>query len=189
VPVDLDFCHRCGGLWLDGPKLGAVCPRLADLSARRRLEITLLGREGGGIARCPRCEQVPYEFVVLNIPVSICASCTGVWLDGREYGESPPSMSDAPRSSPYRESVSRALSAGSVTCVGCGRQMPIRSTYMSEWGLLCSMCHAGKLEYDTDRRAEGALERDADRRADDDPPTGDLAEGLLLLLNEGFAPH
>src|SRR5690349_6334058 len=66
VPVDLDFCHRGGGLWIDGVKLGVVCPTLAVLPARRRLEITLLGREGGGISRCPRCEQVPYEFVVIN---------------------------------------------------------------------------------------------------------------------------
>jgi len=172
--VELEHCDRCAGLWIDGPEIAAICPTLADFPAQRRLEITLLGKPGGGIARCPRCDQVPYEFVVIDIPVDFCGACGGVWLDGGEYGEIPfeGRPADAPRAGPYRESAARALSPGGVTCAGCGARAPIRSTYMSEWGLLCATCHAGRLQRAADRRAERA------------EPSGDLAEAVMLFLRQ-----
>src|SRR5687767_203848 len=83
-PILLETCPSCAGLWIDGTKLEAVCPTLADLPARA-FEISLIGRPGAGIAGCPRCESVPFELTVLEVAIDFCTGCGGVWLDGDEY--------------------------------------------------------------------------------------------------------
>jgi Zn-finger nucleic acid-binding protein len=175
--VELDACEKCHGLWIDGPELAAVCPTVAGLP-ERRLEIALLGRQGGGIARCPRCGQAPYEFTLLDIPVDFCAGCTGVWLDGDEYGEIPlegAPAADAPAGGPYRAAAHDAARTGEVACATCGERSPLPETYMWELGLICRACYMARAQ------------RAANRRAAESRPNGGLLGDLVGLL-DALAP-
>lgn len=173
APVELDVCDRCQGLWIDGGELAAVCPTVAHLP-ERRTEVCLLGQKGAGIQRCPRCGQVPYELVVLEVAVDFCAGCAGVWFDGDEYGEIPfegASTVDARRAGPYRAAALDAARSGEVTCAYCSTKAPIKETFMWEKGLVCRSCHAARSQ----------------ARVGEAPspyPTGNIAEAFLTLLKD-----
>lgn len=156
-PVLVDRCDGCSGLWLDANKLAAVCPTLADLPARR-FEVALLGRRGAGIAACPRCQQAPFEFAVLEVKVDLCVGCGGVWLDGDEYDGMVAGASDelrmtsSPRGGPYRMAA-KAARTGEIDCAYCGEKVPLARSYMREGGLVCAPCHFAREQRAADLRA------------------------------------
>jgi Zn-finger nucleic acid-binding protein len=146
-------CDACKGVWLDGTTLTAICPTVAHLPEHKH-EVALSGERGGGITVCPRCRVVPYQFVVLSVPIDFCLQCQGVWLDGDEYEES---MLDgearpAPRGGAYRQAGNR-VARDEIKCVDCGAQVPIKHTFMREHGHTCLTCNSRREIHATEHRA------------------------------------
>ncbi|MGI5861045.1 MAG: protein kinase domain-containing protein [Myxococcales bacterium] len=85
--VEVDGCHRCGGLWLDEGELQELCnhPLVLLACARRFVPTELLTVASGG--NCPRCAEPlePFQFDSLRgIQLDRCPRCRGVWLDHGE---------------------------------------------------------------------------------------------------------
>jgi Zn-finger nucleic acid-binding protein len=175
--VTVDRCERCGGLWLDRGEAEVVCPTVAYLE-RRHLEIVALGRQGGGIPRCPRCSEIPYEFRLLDLEVDYCPGCGGVWLEAHEQlgRVNLENVAGRPAPSPYR-AVERAARTEVTTCCACGQNARVRETYMAAEGLVCRSCYHGAIERVQQRRAREA------GTAATRPTTGSL---LLELLGSSL---
>jgi len=138
-----DACARCGGVSIDGAMLLLACPSVAGLD-RRALEIELLGRRGQGIAACPRCTQVPFEFDVLNVPIDWCAGCGAVWIDGDEREALSVHDGDghAARSRAGAYRTDARIAARAARCAMCSELLDTRLSYASELGLICNVCQA-----------------------------------------------
>src|SRR5262245_53752173 len=122
--VVIDVCDQCRGVWLDEGELDGLCPSVADLPARRD-EVVFLGERGAGIAKCPRCENRPIEFAIVDVKIDFCDQCSGVWLDGPEAEELMlPPEDDAPRpgrgrNPGYRANALRVAQKGVIDCIAC----------------------------------------------------------------------
>jgi len=154
-PIAIDQCGACGGVWLDQGEANLICPVVAYLD-KRHYEILGLGTEGGGIAACPRCGEVPYEFLLLDLEVDYCPGCAGVWLEGHE-AEGRLELKDGTRTTggrgPYR-AIEKAASTENATCVGCHRRDKTVAMYMAAEGLVCRACYLQALNRGQQRRAE-----------------------------------
>lgn len=140
-----DACPHCGGVSIDGPTLLKACPTVAGLE-RRVVEIELLGKRGHGIGACPRCNHVPYEFPVLNVPIDWCAQCGAVWIDGDERAalsvrETDPDLQKTREGSAYRTDA-RATEKRAARCAICNDVLQTSQSYASERGLICRVCQS-----------------------------------------------
>ena len=156
--VVLDTCPSCRGLWLDAPDIVHVALTLFDLP---RFEVASLGRQGAGIAACPRCRAKPYEFPVLGVPIDQCLRCGGIWLDGDEYkglSEAADELDGLPpargQGGAYRVTAIKAARDGVVYCAVCARATALPDTLAWEEGLICEPCWQSR----------------ADRRVEKEPP-------------------
>lgn len=154
-PIAIDQCGRCGGVWMDKGEANLICPLVAYLD-KRHVEITGLGSLGGGIAACPRCAEVPYEFRLLDIEVDYCPGCAGVWLEGHE-ADGRLALKDGTKTTggrgPYR-AIEKAASTENTTCVGCSRRERTATMYMAAEGLVCRACYLAALTRGQVRRAD-----------------------------------
>jgi Zn-finger nucleic acid-binding protein len=140
----LESCPACGGVSIDGAALLLACPSVAGLE-RRSLEIKLLGRRGEGILACPRCDETPFEFDVLDVPIDWCARCGAVWIDGDErealsVRETGPEVETRKIKSAYRTDARAAFRA--PRCVICRDLLTIAESYATEVGLICRVCRS-----------------------------------------------
>ncbi|MHB1391197.1 MAG: zf-TFIIB domain-containing protein [Thermoleophilia bacterium] len=85
VPITLDQCDGCGGLWFDKFELFQIDEKDASLLAR--IDKTALRRPMGASDQphCPRCGAALERFTDPNIPANIqmlmCGVCEGFWLN------------------------------------------------------------------------------------------------------------
>lgn len=191
--VLVETCDTCAGLWVDGPKLAAVCPTLSDLPARR-LEVVGLGHHGAGIASCPRCAATPFEFTILEVNIDICTRCGGVWFDGDEYegmvlqeGETRRTrVRSDPRGGPYRKAI-EAVRTREILCGDCSAKVPLDRAFMWEVGFICKDCHYRR---ESQQRAQEMLEQGSLPIRTRDPRSFEAqvraSPGLASYLGEGF---
>lgn len=155
-PIEIDECRRCGGLWLDRDEALPICPTFAKL-ADRHFEIVALGGKGQGITRCPRCTEVPYQFVIIGFSIDYCPGCLGVWLDQAERQGRTPGI-DGPQAeraggSPYR-AIEQAARVDEVRCASCGGRTALAQSYMAGSGLICRRCYLTALSAEQQQRAQ-----------------------------------
>ena len=67
--VDIDYCHKCGGVWLDEGELKRLSS-LDPLSGRR--------------LRCTGCHTDMITNVIQGVEIDVCPVCHTVWLDRGE---------------------------------------------------------------------------------------------------------
>jgi Zn-finger nucleic acid-binding protein len=67
--VDIDYCKRCGGVWLDEGELEALSG-LDPLTGRR--------------LKCSKCNTVMITNIVQGVEIDVCQVCKTVWLDRGE---------------------------------------------------------------------------------------------------------
>ena len=89
--IEVDFCHRCRGLWLDAGELEILLQRTGartDDPVLRSLE-----QAGAGTVAdehlCPRCDQPLREITVTQpgaAPLALdrCPANHGIWFDADE---------------------------------------------------------------------------------------------------------
>lgn len=156
-PVTADLCPQCNGLWFDGAELGDVSAALGGLP-RRSAEIAEKGEKSA--IHCPRCNSAMREVALLDVPIDVCAGCSGVWLDGGEYealsraadlgeGLSPPPI-PAGRD---RSAAVRARQTQQIRCAKCSAVTALEKTYMTERGQVCADCYLGGEREAMDKRA------------------------------------
>jgi len=155
-PIEIDQCSRCGGLWLDRDEALPICPTFAKLD-ERHYEIVALGGKGQGIARCPRCAEIPFEFAIIHLKIDYCPGCAGVWLDAAELKGHTPGL-DGPQAelvggSPYR-AIEHAAKTEWFNCTRCGGQARVAETYMTAGGLVCRACYLAASTAAQQQRAE-----------------------------------
>jgi len=89
--IELDFCHRCRGLWLDASELEALMQRTGAkgddplLRFQRQKGIEPKGRPH----LCPRCDAALHEIQVAHagaptLTLDKCPQGHGLWFDADE---------------------------------------------------------------------------------------------------------
>jgi len=80
VPIPVDRCQVCGGIWFDDLELYMAAAR--PLTAAGHAPAA--GAAGGGSHQCPRCRvmltRAPNQGMPADIAVFECASCRGAWM-------------------------------------------------------------------------------------------------------------
>lgn len=80
--TDIDECHTCGGIWLDGDKL-EVLAKFKELPTRflEPPSSSPPQLRPKGARPCPHCLQFMTETVVNGVGFDFCEKCPGVWID------------------------------------------------------------------------------------------------------------
>jgi hypothetical protein len=86
--VEIDWCPRCRGIWLDEGELELLVEPQAGLPSSPVLQALREGQGAGrGERRCPACRKAMSKVVLsLDAPVEIdqCPQRHGLWLDDGE---------------------------------------------------------------------------------------------------------
>lgn len=85
--VEVDFCPRCRGLWLDAGELEALLERAGATSDDPLLQgLTARARRAPGRAYlCPRCDEPMQQCDPLpTLTLERCGRGHGLWLDSGE---------------------------------------------------------------------------------------------------------
>jgi Zn-finger nucleic acid-binding protein len=89
--IEIDFCHRCSGIWFDRGEMELLLKKSASGSAGPTPPLEGLTGEtrSYGKRRCPICgkkmKEVPIGQPVIE--VDICRYGDGIWFDGGELQE------------------------------------------------------------------------------------------------------
>ncbi len=88
--IEIDFCHKCSGIWFDRGELALLMKSATPSSPG----IPALGGEAGetrsfGKRRCPICGKRMREVSIgePKIEVDVCQQGDGMWFDGGELQE------------------------------------------------------------------------------------------------------
>ncbi len=85
--VEVDFCSKCFGVWLDKGELGDYHELSTDVPKYNEVKDSLRETE----CNCPTCQtEKLYEMKYTqehNIMIDICKKCEGIWLDAGELGD------------------------------------------------------------------------------------------------------
>ncbi len=84
--VDVDFCERCRGLWLDAGELEEL---LARTGAAVDDPLLKLQNQTGSVPAgrkhlCPRCDEPLHEINVRSLALDRCPRGHGLWFDADE---------------------------------------------------------------------------------------------------------
>jgi len=90
--VEIDYCVRCRGVWLDAGELQDIVGATDDGAAARADELELAlaaARKAHGRRRCPRCYRRLQTFTVTlgegsDLVMDRCRQGHGYWFDGGE---------------------------------------------------------------------------------------------------------
>ena len=172
--ITVDHCNQCGGHWLDAGEAKHVAPFFAFLD-RRHMEIALTGKSDGTFP-CVRCDQETRRFMLLDVEIDYCLSCSGVWVDG-EDAKDRIHLKDGTvsRGHVYRV-VQKTQGLESVKCATCQRTVATDKTYLSSMGLICRTCYFAIAQ----RRQEMVAQESAPVA-----PTGLLAEQDTVVIGMG----
>lgn len=78
--IEVDYCDRCRGLWLDAGELEALAG--PDASARWNAMVT--GDADARVRLCPRCDQPLERVQVEGLTLDRCRLGHGWWFDQGE---------------------------------------------------------------------------------------------------------
>ncbi len=83
--VEVDFCPRCGGLWLDRGELDLIAARAGS----QPVETAIAAAAGAPGAHpsertCPRCARKMTTLESGGVELERCRRGDGYWLDGGE---------------------------------------------------------------------------------------------------------
>jgi len=92
--VEVDYCQRCHGIWLDAGEL----EHLMEVTGAhpsdplRRFQNHVVERPRTGKHLCPRCDSSLQELVIeespgCNLTLDRCPRGHGLWFDARELQE------------------------------------------------------------------------------------------------------
>jgi Zn-finger nucleic acid-binding protein len=83
--VEVDVCHRCGGVWLDTGELEAILTRGGTPAGDPVLRLLSgAGRRVDAGALCPRCDARMIEVRTSDLVADRCPDGHGLWFDGGE---------------------------------------------------------------------------------------------------------
>lgn len=84
--VDVDFCERCRGLWLDAGELEELLTRTGAAADDPLLKFqTQTGSVSAGRKHlCPRCDEPLHEINVRSLTLDHCPHGHGLWFDEDE---------------------------------------------------------------------------------------------------------
>lgn len=80
LPVIIDVCPKCGGIWLDTGELGKLLKdrKLTDYLTKH------IGTQSKSKLVCPRCGGLMDLEMAEDVEIDVCLSCNGAWLDRGE---------------------------------------------------------------------------------------------------------
>lgn len=124
--VDVDFCSRCQGLWLDAGELPALVPgaggRLAAAAATHATPYP-----------CPRCGAALAERTAGDVTVDACEGCGGVFLDDGELQRLRLGGPGAPALTPARpETLQRRARRAEALSAVYGTAAPVAKEPLAE---------------------------------------------------------
>jgi hypothetical protein len=125
--VEVDRCPFCGGVWFDRGELERVTGRV--------LEAEPLA--GSTTRRCAFCRITLSTAMIGSIPVEVCDSCRGTYLDDGELEEL------ANREISWRRMAGPPAPSRveQFMCRGCGEAHDIRDAMTTAYGLSCPRCY------------------------------------------------
>lgn len=92
--IEVDFCHKCRGLWFDAGELELLLERTGADTQERLLRFQELEgkRPEGRRILCPRCDRSLHEVEVKGssgqvVRVDRCPSGHGIWFDHAELDQ------------------------------------------------------------------------------------------------------
>lgn len=95
-PVEVDFCERTGGIWLDANELDALAEWFHDGDDFELHGQLFAGKTDDTLSEgpCPACKspslrehRIPTADGPSNVKLDICSICFGIWIDGPEVSE------------------------------------------------------------------------------------------------------
>jgi len=204
--LEIDICRGCRGLWLDGSEVALAFRALGSRIDQLR-EAFVAGsapRSSTGIGRCPRCASTMVDLPYFDLPLDLCTSCYGLWIDGDEMqalARTADRQAGLPAPTPnagLRARAAAAVTDDSVACAACGKVVPLDRTLVTALGVRCSPCgrrvnaqratldpgDLKSLEED-EEDPEVQLRRSAERRN----VLSAIAGVLGTLLNSGRCAH
>jgi Zn-finger nucleic acid-binding protein len=88
--IEIDFCHKCSGIWFDRGELELLLKNSAGGSTGiPALSGAAEETRSYGKRKCPICGKKMREVGIgePNIEVDICSQGDGIWFDGGELQE------------------------------------------------------------------------------------------------------
>ena len=87
--VELDYCVRCQGVWLDAGELELICEQAGAGAGRLESVLDAPVNPMPTPRPCPRCSRKLQALTLATEPpveVDRCPAGHGLWLDGGELG-------------------------------------------------------------------------------------------------------
>jgi len=84
--VEVDYCERCGGIWLDDGELQALMQTTGSNSTDPLLRRLNPDEAYSNVTRrlCPRCDARLQEFTLRGLALDRCPRGHGLWFDADE---------------------------------------------------------------------------------------------------------
>ena len=97
--IEVDYCDRCRGLWLDAGELEELMRRTGSNDDDPFLRLLNQTGTPSPTVRClcPRCDSKLEEFVVNNLTLDRCPRGHGLWFDADELQKLLATCADASR--------------------------------------------------------------------------------------------
>jgi membrane associated rhomboid family serine protease len=98
--IEIDFCERCGALWLDENEILELLVPESEASKEYHVWLETLG----GVSqptpwRCPRCANAPLKLHPLTrtsgVQVGYCATCDGLLVDSKDLDDARRDLGEA----------------------------------------------------------------------------------------------
>ena len=90
LDVEIDYCHKCGGIWLDEGELELL---IGDKSESSQVYKVLSDKNNSGKKgekKCPVCRKRMNQVVIpigKGLEIDKCQSAHGIWFDKGELQE------------------------------------------------------------------------------------------------------
>ena len=82
--IEIDYCEKCGGIWLDEGELENL---VGDSAAELKAEFKREKRKGERKIKCPACNRKLDKVVCGETHLDMCRKGHGIWFDRGELVE------------------------------------------------------------------------------------------------------
>jgi len=93
IPLEIDFCPLCRGIWFDHEEIRQFIRSkkfkelFLDGKGKKRAPIGPLMTAGQKARSCPRCLKKMEQHTHREVLFDFCSSCQGIWLDDGEINQ------------------------------------------------------------------------------------------------------